>query len=89
MGILRTYCRRQVLETHEAGGMARMLSARRQCWPLQKMENSGNEAKEYLKTKDFTFFNAVNCARFAHQLTAIVHCYAAIITIICFLAVGQ
>jgi hypothetical protein len=38
---------------------------------LRKMKNSGNEAKEYLKTKDITFFNAANFVRFARQLTAI------------------
>jgi len=30
----------------------------------RKRENRGNEAKEYLKTKDITFFNAANYARF-------------------------
>jgi hypothetical protein len=35
------------------------------------MKNSGNEAKEYLKTKDITFFNAASFVRFARQLTAI------------------
>jgi hypothetical protein len=30
------------------------------------MENSGNEAKKYLKTKHITFLNAANHARFAH-----------------------
>ena len=29
------------------------------------MQNSGNEPKEYLKTKDITFLNAVNYARLA------------------------
>jgi hypothetical protein len=36
----------------------------------QKMENSGNEAKKYLKTKHITFLSAANYARFAHQLAA-------------------
>jgi hypothetical protein len=35
------------------------------------MKNSGNEAKEYLKTKDITFFDAADYARFAHKSTAI------------------
>jgi hypothetical protein len=35
------------------------------------MQNSGNEAKEYLKTKDNHFLNAANCARFAHKLAQI------------------
>ncbi len=34
-------------------------------------ENRGNEAKECLKTKDITFFNAANFAPFARNLTAI------------------
>ena len=38
---------------------------------LQKMENSGNEAKKYLKTKDITFFDAAIYARFARKLAAI------------------
>jgi hypothetical protein len=29
-----------------------------------KMQNSGNEAKKSLKTKDITFFSAANYARF-------------------------
>jgi hypothetical protein len=33
-----------------------------------KTQNSGNEAKKYLKTKDDHFLNAANCARFAHKL---------------------
>jgi hypothetical protein len=41
------------------------------CRELQKMKNSGNEAKKYLKTKHITFFNAANFVRFARQLTAI------------------
>ena len=35
------------------------------------MKNSGNEAKEYLKTKDITFSNAANYARFARKLAQI------------------
>jgi hypothetical protein len=31
---------------------------------MQKMENSGNEAKKWLKTNDITFLNAANYARF-------------------------
>jgi hypothetical protein len=37
----------------------------------RKYKNSGNEAKEYLKTKDITFLKAASDARFAHKLTAI------------------
>jgi hypothetical protein len=33
----------------------------------RRYENRGNEAKEYLKTKDITFLNAANCARFARK----------------------
>jgi hypothetical protein len=38
---------------------------------LQKMENSGNEAKKYLKTKEVTVFVATNSARFARKLARI------------------
>ncbi len=31
----------------------------------REYENGGNEAKEYLKTKDITFLSAANYARFA------------------------
>jgi hypothetical protein len=40
-------------------------------WVMQgrrKMQNSGNEAKKYLKTKHITFLNAANYARFARNL---------------------
>ena len=37
----------------------------------RKYENRGNEAKEYLKTKDITFFNGANHARFVRELAAI------------------
>jgi hypothetical protein len=37
----------------------------------RKMKNSGNEAKKYLKTKDITFLNDANYARFARKLTTI------------------
>jgi hypothetical protein len=35
------------------------------------MQNRGNEAKKYLKTKHITFLNAADYARFAHQLAQI------------------
>jgi hypothetical protein len=35
------------------------------------MQNSGNEAKKYLKTKDINFFDAANYAHFARQLAAL------------------
>jgi hypothetical protein len=38
---------------------------------LQKMKNSGNEAKKLLKTKDITFLDAANFARSACRLTPI------------------
>jgi hypothetical protein len=38
-----------------------------ECRELQKMKNSGNEAKKYLKTKDITFLDATNYARFTHK----------------------
>jgi hypothetical protein len=37
-----------------------------------KTQNSGNEAKKWLKTKDITFFNGANYAHFAHKLAQIV-----------------
>ena len=37
----------------------------------RKYENGGNEAKEYLKTKDITFFNAADYARFVREFAAI------------------
>ena len=36
-----------------------------------KMQNSGNEAKKYLKIKDMTFLSAVNCVRFERNLAQI------------------
>jgi len=38
---------------------------------LQNMENSGNEAKKYLKTKENHFLNDANYARFARKSAAI------------------
>jgi hypothetical protein len=38
---------------------------------LQKMKNSGNEAKKWLKTKDITFLICANCVRFACKTTQI------------------
>jgi hypothetical protein len=35
------------------------------------MKNSGNEAKEYSKTKDITFSNAANYAHFACKFAQI------------------
>jgi hypothetical protein len=37
----------------------------------RKHENSGNEAKKWLKTKDVTFLNAANYARFACRFARI------------------
>jgi hypothetical protein len=36
------------------------------------MKNSGNELKEYLKTKEITFLSAANYARFARKLAQII-----------------
>ena len=36
---------------------------------LQEMENSGNEAKKYLKAKDITFLRDANFAHFARNLS--------------------
>jgi hypothetical protein len=38
-----------------------------ECREIQKMKNSGNEAKKWLKTKHITFFKCANYARFAHE----------------------
>jgi hypothetical protein len=38
---------------------------------IQKMKNSGNEAKEHLKTKDITVLNAAQYAPFARNLAPI------------------
>jgi hypothetical protein len=40
---------------------------------IEKMKNSGNEAKEYLKTKDIAFLNAANYACFACKFAQIQH----------------
>jgi hypothetical protein len=54
----------------EHPGRARFLS-----WlgmtPRGKYKNSGNEAKEYLKTKEITLLKAANYARFACNLAQI------------------
>ena len=42
-----------------------------ECRELQKMKNSGNEAKKYLKTKHITFFIGADFARFAHEFAQI------------------
>jgi hypothetical protein len=51
-----------------AGVPVKTQRSRERCAP-RKMKNSGNEAKEYLKTKDITFLNDANYARFARNLT--------------------
>ena len=38
---------------------------------LQKMKNSGNEAKKYLKTKEVTLFNVAEYVRFCMQFSTI------------------
>ena len=48
--------------------IARLAAIRRRA---RNYKNSGNEAKKYLKTKDITFLNAANYARFARQLAQI------------------
>jgi hypothetical protein len=47
--------------------------ARGESREIEKMKNSGNEAKEYLKTKDITFLMAANCVRFACKFAQIQH----------------
>jgi hypothetical protein len=48
-----------------------MIPARGVTREIQKMKNSGNEAKKYLKTKEDHFFNAANYARFGRKLAQI------------------
>ena len=50
-----------------------MVPVSRETAEIQKMKNSGNEAKKYLKTKDITFFSAANYARFVRNLASIRH----------------
>ena len=49
-------------------GTARLVETRRR---RMKCKNSGNEAKEYLKTKDIVFLNATNYAHFACRFAQI------------------
>jgi len=51
----------------------RLAPARRESQELQKMKNSGNEAKKYLKTKDITFLSAAKYAHFARKFAQIKH----------------
>jgi hypothetical protein len=46
---------------------------REQSRELRKMENSGNEAKKWLKTKENLFLYAADYARFARKLAQIEH----------------
>jgi hypothetical protein len=59
--VLWTSCREQASDYEEK----RNSPGVGKCRELQKMKNSGNEAKNYLKTKHITFFDAANYARFA------------------------
>ena len=45
--------------------------ARGESREIEKMKNSGNEAKKYLKTKDITFLNGANYAHFACRFAQI------------------
>jgi len=38
---------------------------------MEKMQNSGNEPKKYLKTNDITFFDAANYAHFTSKFAPI------------------
>jgi hypothetical protein len=42
-----------------------------QGWEAEKMKNSGNEAKKYLKTKDITFLIDANYAHFGRRFAQI------------------
>jgi hypothetical protein len=48
-----------------------MAPAGRESGAARKTQNSGNEAKEYLKTKDIAFLNDANYVRFARKLAPI------------------
>ncbi len=48
-----------------------MVPPRGQGWEIEKMKNSGNEAKKYLKTKDIIFFTGANCACFTPKYAQI------------------
>jgi hypothetical protein len=48
-----------------------MAAAQRGSRPLGKMENRGNEAKKYLKTKENDFLNVAKYVRFALKLALI------------------
>jgi hypothetical protein len=58
-------------EARRGAGESGRVPAMGECRELQKMKNSGNEAKKYLKTKHITFLNAANCARFGCNLAQI------------------
>jgi hypothetical protein len=57
--------------TFGSAAAVEMVSARRESGLLQKMKNSGNEAKKYLKTNDITFSDGANYARFECESAAI------------------
>ena len=59
--------------THAREGTAGMARRPEQSSKIQKMKNSGNEAKKYLKTKGNHFLNAANYVRFARKSAQIEH----------------
>jgi hypothetical protein len=59
--------------THGREGKTGLARRREQSRVIQKMENSGNEAKKWLKTKENRFCNAANYACFACKLAQIAH----------------
>jgi hypothetical protein len=68
--LLWTHCRRQAPEVLWRKGKGKR-PGYGECGEIQKMKNSGNEAKKYLKTKHITFLNGANYARFACKLAQI------------------
>jgi hypothetical protein len=58
---------------HRREGKAGLARRKEQSRAIQKMENSGNEAKKWLKTKENRFCNAANYAGFACKLAQIEH----------------
>jgi hypothetical protein len=57
--------------TYRCPGESGLVPAAGKGRKLRKMKNRGNEAKKYLKTKDITFLNVANSARFARKLSQI------------------
>ena len=71
MVLSRTLCRGRAAGGRQALTKARLPRKEGKAGNQEKMKNSGNEAKKYLKTNDITFFNDANYARFARKFAQI------------------